>query len=161
MKKPEINKKTFIAKGTQITGDVRTEADASIWYNCVLRADISKISVGKRTNIQDGSVVHVDYDLPCIIGNDVTIGHNCILHSCIIEDGCLIGMGAILLNGAHIKKGAVIGAGAIVKENTIVEKNMLAVGVPAKTVKEIQDSYNKNLDHAKKYVTLSKKHAQG
>ncbi|RMG41244.1 MAG: gamma carbonic anhydrase family protein, partial [Methanobacteriota archaeon] len=96
---PQIHPTAFIAPGAQVVGDVRMAANSSIWYNSVARGDINYISIGERTNIQDGCVIHLENDLPCIIGNDVTVGHGAILHGCEIEDGCLIGMGAIVLSG--------------------------------------------------------------
>ncbi len=159
IKDPIIHPSVFIAKGAQIVGDVQLDEDSSVWYNCVLRGDINKIIVGKRTNIQDGSIVHLENDLPCIIGDDVTIGHNAIIHACTIEDGCLIGMGAIILNGAIIKKGSVVGAGAVVKEHTVVEENTLVVGIPAKPVKSLPiATYEKNRKWAAKYVQLAQVH---
>ena len=157
-KDPMIHDSAFIAKGAQVMGDVHLMDDSSIWYNAVLRGDINKIVVGKRTNIQDGSVLHVENDRACIVGNDVTVGHRAILHGCIVDDGCLIGMGAIVLNGAYLKKGAVIGAGAVVKENTVVEENSLMVGVPAKPVKVLPNSYDNNVKWAAKYVEIARIH---
>lgn len=155
----EFNDSILICKNTTIVGDVQIGNHSSIWYGSVLRGDINKIQIGERTNIQDLSLIHLENDLGCIIGDDVTIGHKAILHGCSIEDGVLIGMGAIILNGAIIKKGAVIGAGAVVKENTIVEENSLWVGIPAKKVKVFDyDNYKKNVLWAQKYVKLSKHH---
>ncbi|NIT61724.1 MAG: gamma carbonic anhydrase family protein, partial [Aliifodinibius sp.] len=125
----------FIAKGAQIVGDVRLKAEASVWYNSVLRGDINYISIGQKTNIQDGTIVHLENDLPCIVGENVTVGHGAILHGCTIEEGCLIGMGATILSGAEIKKGSVIAAGAVVLEDTVVEPFSLMVGVPAKAIR--------------------------
>jgi carbonic anhydrase/acetyltransferase-like protein (isoleucine patch superfamily) len=157
----KLHENIYIANGTQISGDVTIEDSSSIWYNCVLRGDIAPIKIGHRTNIQDGSILHVDNNQPCIIGDDVTVGHGCILHGCTIENGCLIGMGAIILNGAHIKQGAVIGAGAVVKENSIVESNSLFVGIPAKLVKILGDeNYQKNIHHAKEYIKLAQNHKE-
>lgn len=153
-KKPEIDSTVFTCQGAQIIGDVRILKNASIWYNVVLRADINYIHIGERTNIQDGTVVHLDHDKPCIIGNDVTVGHNAILHACVIEDGCLIGMGAIILSGAVIKKGSIIAAGALIKENAIIESYSLMAGLPAKKVREDVNFYEKNLKHAENYVKL-------
>ncbi len=161
---PEVHITAFVADGVKIMGDVIIEKDASIWYNTVIRADVEKteIKIGERTNIQDGTVVHVDHYKSAIIGNDVTIGHNCIIHACTIEDGCLIGMGATILSGAHIKKGAIVGAGAVVKENMIVEENTLVVGIPAKQVKILSpDIYEKNIHHAEQYVQFANKHKLG
>ena len=155
----QFNKSILICKNTTIVGDVEIGNDSSIWYGSVLRADINKIRIGKRTNIQDLSLIHLENDLGCIIGDDVTVGHKSTLHGCTIENGVLIGMGAIILNGAIIKKGAVIGAGAVVKENTIVEENSLWVGIPAKKVKVFEhDNYKKNVLWAEKYVKLSQHH---
>lgn len=160
-KDPVIAENVFIAPGAQIMGDVRIKDSASIWYNCVLRGDINRIEIGERTNIQDSTVIHLENDLPCIVGNDVTVGHRALLHACHIEDCVLIGMGAIVLNGAIIKKGAIIGAGAVVKEGTIVPENTLFVGVPAKQVKVLPDDMAEvNREWAKKYVVLAKRHKE-
>tara|TARA_B100000427_G_scaffold79973_1_gene65249 strand:+ start:9723 stop:10259 length:537 start_codon:yes stop_codon:yes gene_type:complete len=157
--KPSFNKTVFIANQTTIVGDVSIGDDSSIWYGSVLRGDINNIIIGKRSNIQDLSCIHVENDLPCIIGDDVTVGHRAILHACRIEDGVLIGMGAIILNGAIIKKGATIGAGAVIKEGTLVEENTLWAGVPAKQIKQYsQDKYEENKRWAAKYVALSRHH---
>jgi carbonic anhydrase/acetyltransferase-like protein (isoleucine patch superfamily) len=158
-KQPQIHPSVFIAKGAQIIGDVRMAADSSVWYNCVLRADVHTISIGERTNIQDGSVLHVDRGKPCLIGNDVTVGHHAILHGCIIEDFCLIGMGAIILSGARIRKGSVIAAGAVIKENFVVEEKTLMAGVPAKKAKTLLDSiFESHKKLALDYVQLSQSH---
>ena len=157
--KPTFGSSVLVCENVSIVGDVEIGTDSSIWYGAVLRGDINKIRIGQRTNIQDLSLIHLENDLGCIIGNDVTVGHKAILHGCEIEDGVLIGMGAIILNGAVVKKGAVIGAGAVVKEDTIVEENSLWVGVPAKKVKVFEhDNYKNNCLWAQKYVKLSQHH---
>jgi len=161
---PRVHETAFIADGAKITGNVEIKKDASVWYNVVMRCDDeeTKVELGERSNIQDGSVVHIDANKSTIIGDDVTIGHNCIIHACTIEEGCLIGMGAIILSGAHIKRGAIVGAGAVVKENMVVEENTLVVGIPAKQVKTLAvESYWHNLDHASKYVEFARKHKNG
>jgi gamma-carbonic anhydrase len=156
---PTFNNSVLICDNVCIVGDVEIGDNSSVWYGSVLRGDINKIRIGKRSNIQDLSLIHLENDLACYVGDDVTVGHKAILHACTIEDGVLIGMGAIILNGAHIKKGAVIGAGAVVKENTVVEENSLWVGIPAKKVKDFDhDNYKKNVLWAQKYVKLSKHH---
>ena len=155
---PEIEDSVFISPGSIVIGHVILAEDVSVWYNAVLRADINTIAVGSRSNIQDGSVLHLENDRACIIGADVTIGHKAIIHGCTIEDGCLIGMGAIILNGAVLKKGCVIGAGAVVKENTIVEPGALYVGVPARKIKIVNGAYDQNVLWAKKYVQLARRH---
>ena len=162
--KPKVHDTAFIAEGVRIMGNVIIKRDASVWYNSVIRCDeeTSLIEIGERTNIQDGSIVHIDRDKSTIIGDDVTIGHNCIIHACTIENGCLIGMGAIVLSGAHIKKGAIVGAGAVVKENMVVEENSLVVGIPAKQIKTlVPEIYEQNVHHAKKYTQFAKEHKTG
>lgn len=159
--RPTIHPSCFVAPSADIIGDVTLAEDASVWYQCVLRGDINAIRIGQRTNIQDGTIIHLENNLPCIVGNDVVVGHRALLHACTIEDGCLIGMGAIILNGAVIKKGAVIGAGAVVKENMVVPENSLVVGIPGKAIKTLPDSsYADNVAWAAKYVLLSRRHRE-
>jgi len=156
---PNCHPTAFIAKGAQVMGNVELKANASVWYNCVLRGDINKIVIGERTNIQDGCILHLENTLPCIVGNDVTVGHHVNLHGCTIEDGCLIGIGAIILSGAVIKKGSVIGAGAVVLEHTVIAENSLVVGVPGKVIrKNAAGTYENNVSWASKYVELAKIH---
>ncbi|MGA1870074.1 MAG: gamma carbonic anhydrase family protein [bacterium] len=155
-KQPLIHPSVFIAQGVKIIGDVRIGKDASIWFNSVLRGDISYISIGERTNIQDGSIIHVDNNSPCIIGKEVTVGHQVNLHGCIVEDWCLIGIGAIILTGAKIKKGSLIAAGSLVKEGTTVEERSLMAGVPAKKVRALgPEFFDKRRAHALKYFRLA------
>ena len=159
IKIPIIHESAFIADGARIIGDVTLMQYSSIWYNTVARADINKIVVGERSNVQDNSVIHLENDQGVTIGNDVTIGHNAIIHGCTIGDGALIGMGAIIMNGAVIGNGAVVGAGAVVKENMIVRPFELVVGVPGKAVKILPDTVlSQNIDWAGKYVKLAKLH---
>lgn len=156
---PRIHPTAFIARGAQVMGDVRLMAEASVWYNAVLRGDINFISVGERSNIQDGSILHMENDRPCTVHNDVTVGHGAILHACEIEEGCLIGMGAIILSGAVIKRGSVIAAGAIVKEGAVVEPFSLMAGVPARFVRALpEETFEKHLKWARKYADLAKLH---
>lgn len=157
----EDNKNVFVAPSATVRGDITIGDGSSIWYGSVLRGDINKIVIGERTNVQDLTMIHLENDIPCLIGNDVTIGHRAIIHACTIEDGALIGMGAIILNGAIIKKGAIIGAGAVVKEHQIVPEDTLWAGVPAKQIKTYEVSpYQKNVEWAKKYVELAKIHKE-
>lgn len=156
---PDIAQAAFVAPGARLVGNVVLKRDASVWYNAVLRADINYIEIGERTNLQDGVIVHLENDRPCVVGNDVTVGHGAILHGCVLEDGCLIGMGAIVLNGAVVKRGAVVGAGAVVRENMVVEAHQLVVGIPAKPVKALPStSYDDHVKWAAKYVALAKRH---
>lgn len=157
---PDIHPSVFIGQGVQIMGDVRIHKDASLWYNSVLRGDIEYIEIGERSNIQDGTIVHVDHNGPCIVGNDVVVGHHVNLHGCIIEDGCLIGMGAIILSGAVIRKGSVIAAGALIKEKSVVEPCSLMAGIPARKVRTEESFYERNLWHASEYVKLAAIHRQ-
>ena len=136
----EIDPTAFVAPNATIVGDVTIGEDASVWYGAVLRGDIEPISVGPRSNVQDGTVVHVDADCPTVIGADVTIGHRCVIHGATIGDGCLIGMGAVVLSGAKIGAGSLIAAGAVVREGFEIPPRCLAAGVPAKVVRELDDA---------------------
>ena len=139
---PQIGKDTFLAENATIVGDVVMGEGCSVWFNAVLRGDVNKIVVGDRTNIQDGAVLHTIYDgakhpSQTIIGNDVSIGHNAVVHGARIGDNCLIGMGSILLDNAVIPSGCIIAAGALVLSNAQLEPNSVYAGVPAKKVKEV------------------------
>ena len=126
----KIDEKAYVAPGAQIIGDVTISEGCGVWYNAVLRADRAPVVLGKGSNVQDCSVLHVDYDTPCMIGEYVTIGHNATVHACTVKDYALIGMGATVLNGAVIGKGAMIGAGALVTKGAVIPDYALAVGVP-------------------------------
>ena len=139
---PRVGEGTFVAETAVLIGDVTVGRDSSIWFNTVLRGDVNSITVGDRTNIQDGTVIHTLYDgaphpSQTHIGNDVSIGHNATIHGAIIEDNCLIGMGATLLDNAHIPSGCIIAANALVLSNAQLEPNSVYAGVPAKKVKEV------------------------
>jgi carbonic anhydrase/acetyltransferase-like protein (isoleucine patch superfamily) len=141
---------------------VRLGEYASVWYQAVLRADMEPITVGARSNIQDLTMVHVDEDVPCTVGADVTVGHRVILHGCTVEDGCLIGMGAILLNNVRVGAGSVIAAGAVVREGMEIPPGSLVMGVPAKIVRPVDEALMKRhqagVDH---YVRLAAEHRAG
>jgi len=159
IKTPQIHETAYVAEGAQVIGDVILKANSSIWYNTVCRADINRIVIGERTNIQDNSVIHLENDQGVLVENDVTVGHNAIIHGCSIADGALIGMGAIIMNGAVIGKGAVIGAGAVVKEDMVIPDFSLVVGVPGKIVKTLSpETYDDNVKWAAKYVKLANVH---
>ena len=156
---PNIHPTSFVAQGAQIIGDVVLKNNASVWYNCVLRADINKIIIGERSNIQDNSTIHLENNLGVTIGNDVTVGHNVILHGCSIDDGALIGMGSIIMNGAKVGKGAIIGAGSVITEKMVIPNFSVVVGIPGKIIKmNTKDSFDENVKWAKKYVQLAKVH---
>lgn len=128
----------FIAPNATIVGDVITGNDCSVWFNAVIRGDVNSIRLGNKVNVQDGAVIHCTYQkTKAIIGNNVSIGHNAIVHGCVIEDNVLIGMGSIVMDNARVGSNSIIAAGAVVLEGTIVEAGSIYAGVPAKKVKTI------------------------
>lgn len=135
---PKVGQNCFIAPNATIVGDVEMGDDCSIWFNAVIRGDVNAIRMGNKVNVQDGAVIHCTYEkTKAIIGNNVSIGHNAIVHGCVIEDNVLVGMGAIVMDNAHIGTNSIIAAGAVVLENTVVEPGSIYAGVPAKKVKNI------------------------
>ena len=135
---PAFGNNCFIAPNASIVGDVVMGNDCSIWFNAVLRGDVNIIRMGNKVNVQDGAVIHCTYEkAPTHIGNNVSIGHNAIVHGCVIDDNVLIGMGSIVMDNAHIGSNSIIAAGAVVLENTIVEPGSIYAGIPAKKVKDI------------------------
>lgn len=134
---PKIDPTAFIASSADIIGAVTISKDASIWYQVVIRADDEPITVGVGSNIQDGTIVHIDIGYPTVIGNHVTIGHRAIVHGAVIADDVMISMGAMVLSGARIGKNAIVGAGALVTEGMEVPENALVLGVPGRIVKEV------------------------
>lgn len=139
---PEIGEDVFLAETAVVIGDVKIGAHSSIWYNVTIRGDVNSITIGENSNIQDGAVIHTLYDgskhpSQTHIGNNVSVGHNAVIHGGIIDDDCLIGMGAIVLDNAHIPSGCIIAAGALVLSNAQLEPNSVYAGVPAKKVKEV------------------------
>ena len=137
---PEFTETTFIAPDASLIGRVRIGAYSSVWFNAVLRGDMEYISIGNETSFQDLSMGHSDPGFPLIIGNRVTVGHNCIIHGCEVEDDCLIGMGAILMNGVKIGRGSIVGAGTVVLEGTEVPPFSMFAGSPAKVRKTYEES---------------------
>lgn len=135
---PEIHPTAFVAPGAIVYGRVRLKAHSSIWFGCVLRGDQEWIEVGEETNVQDGSILHVEHGgYPCLLGNRVTLGHRAIVHGSTVGDGALIGIGALVLSRCVIGEGALIAAGAVVLEGTIVPPHTLWAGCPAKQVREL------------------------
>jgi gamma-carbonic anhydrase len=166
-KSPRIDDTAFIAPGCRIIGDVEIGPDVSIWYNCVIRADVNAITIGARSNVQDGSVIHCDSPKPAqpagwptIIGEDVLIGHMAMIHGCTIERGGFVGLGAIVMNGVVIGENGMVGAGAMVTENKRIGPRELWVGRPAKLVRELPDAaladMAEGIDH---YVENGRAHA--
>jgi carbonic anhydrase/acetyltransferase-like protein (isoleucine patch superfamily) len=129
---PTLDDTAWVAPGAWLIGNVTLHADASVWYGAVLRADNDAITIGARTNIQDGSVIHVDAGHPATLGAGVSVGHRAILHGCTIDDDVLVGMGAIVMNGAHIGKNTLIGAGALIPEGTIIPPGSVVIGMPGR-----------------------------
>lgn len=136
-KKPTIASDAFVADGAVLIGAVTLSESSSVWFNAVLRADSEPITIGKRSNVQDNSTLHVDPGLPCRVGDDVTIGHNAVVHACTIEDNCLIGMHATVLSGAVVGRGSIVGANALVTENARIPPGSLVLGVPGKVVRAL------------------------
>ncbi len=147
---PKVGENTFLAETAVLIGDVTVGRDCSIWYGAVLRGDVNTITVGDRTNIQDGAVIHTLYDdspnpSQTHIGSDVSIGHNAIIHGAVIEDRVLVGMGATVLDNAHVPSGCIIAANALVLSNARLEPNCIYAGVPAKKVKEISPEQSRDI----------------
>jgi carbonic anhydrase/acetyltransferase-like protein (isoleucine patch superfamily) len=134
---PKLGKGVYIAKGAVVLGDVTLGNFSSVWYNAVLRGDINRVVVGHHTNIQDNAVVHLAHELPCILGNYVTVGHSAIVHACTVGDEVLVGMGAVILDGAVIGKQCIIGARALVTQGTKIPPGSLVLGTPAKVVRAL------------------------
>ncbi|HEX5756250.1 MAG TPA: gamma carbonic anhydrase family protein [Arenimonas sp.] len=160
---PQLGERVYIDPAATVIGDVVIGDDSSIWPGTVLRGDVNFIRIGARTNIQDGSIVHVTHDGPytppgglaTIIGNDVTIGHGAIIHACRIEDACLIGMGATVLDGAVIRQHGFVGAGAVVPPGKTVDSGELWLGNPAKPVRKLSDKEIEQLYYsAQHYLRL-------
>ena len=140
-KSPIIPNDCYVAENATIVGDVSLGENCSVWFNAVIRGDVNQITIGNKVNIQDGAIIHCTYQKhPTVIGNNVSIGHNAIVHGCVIEDNVLIGMGAIVMDNCVVKSNSIIAAGAVVTQNTIVESGVIYAGVPAKKVKEINES---------------------
>ncbi|MGY6211464.1 gamma carbonic anhydrase family protein [Cytobacillus firmus] len=156
---PSIHSQTMIHGSAQVIGDVRIAKNVSVWPQSVLRADDDNfIEIGEGSNIQDGCICHVTPEAPLRIGKMVTVGHGAILHACTIEDGALIGIGSIILDGAVIEKGAQVGAGALVPPGKVIPKGSLAIGVPAKIVRELTENEIHDLEkNAEEYIELWKR----
>jgi carbonic anhydrase/acetyltransferase-like protein (isoleucine patch superfamily) len=137
-KHPQFGEDCFIAPNATIVGDVVMGSECSIWFNAVIRGDVHYIKMGNKVNVQDGAVIHCTYQKnPTVIGNNVSIGHNALVHGCTVQDNVLIGMGAIVMDRCEVHSNAIIAAGAVVLEGTIVEAGTIYAGVPAKKVKDV------------------------
>ena len=157
--KPEVDETSFIAPGARVIGKVKLKEYTSIWYNAVLRSDLNQMVLGKGTNIQENSALHVDTDKPLHIGDYVTVGHSATIHGCTVKDNCLIGMGAVILNNAVINENSMVAAGSLVTENKEFPPNSLIMGSPAKVVRELTEEEIASIkESAEHYMELAKEH---
>ena len=157
-----IHESVFLAEGSVVRGRVTIGEDSSVWFNTVIRAEMDDIEIGARTNIQDGSIVHVDPGFPVKVGDDCTIGHKAIIHGCTIGNNCIIGMGAIIMDGAVIGDNCVIGAGSLVPEGKEIPAGSIAFGSPAKVRKEMtEENIAFNLKSAAGYVEEAREYLAG
>jgi gamma-carbonic anhydrase len=166
-KTPSIDESAFVAPGAQLIGDIILGPEASIWYNCVLRGDMNRIRIGARSNIQDGSVIHVDpprpggppQGYPCLIGEEVLIGHMAMVHGCILHDRAFVGLGAIVMDGCEIEGDAMLAAGAMLTPGKRIPSGQLWAGRPAKYVRDLSEAdiagMRMGVAH---YVALAKRH---
>ncbi len=154
---PTIHETAFVAENSVIIGDVLIGEQASVWYGSILRGDVNYIRIGNRTNIQDGSVIHVSSKThPTILEDEITVGHRVTLHGCYIERGCLIGIGAIILDGVRVGEKSLVAAGSLLTPNTIIPPRSLVMGTPAKVKRELSDDEIANLEKSwRNYVLLS------
>jgi len=164
LEQPVVEAGAWVAPGAVVIGRVTVRKGASVWYNCVLRADLAGagIEIGEDSNIQDGTVVHVEENLPCRVGARVTVGHGAVLHACTVEDDALVAMGATVLSGARIGRGSVVAAGAVVPEGMDVPAGVVAAGVPAKVRRETTAEDRTRLEHGwRTYAALRDLHRSG
>jgi gamma-carbonic anhydrase len=151
---PVVDPTAYIDTSAQVIGDVEIGAESSVWMNVVVRGDVNAIRIGARTNVQDGTIVHVMHDThPTSLGDDVTIGHGAIVHGCTVESRVLIGMGAILLNGARVGEDSIVAAGSLVPEGAVIPARSLAMGSPAKVRRSLSDEEVASiLEYSRNYV---------
>jgi carbonic anhydrase/acetyltransferase-like protein (isoleucine patch superfamily) len=166
-KRPRVDPSAFVAAGARLIGDVEIGPEASIWYNCVLRGDVNRIRIGARTNIQDGSVLHVDSPRPgneaghpTLIGDEVLIGHLAMVHGCILHDRAFVGLGAIVMDGCEIEGDAMLAAGAMLTQGKRIPSGQLWAGRPAKYVRDLSEADLQGMRlGVAHYVALAKLHA--
>ena len=156
---PKMDASVFVADGAKIVGDVTIGKNCGVWYNAVIRGDDEPIVIGDNTNVQDNATLHTGVGFPLHVGNNVSIGHNAIVHGCDVGNDTLIGMGAIIMNGAKVGKNCVIGAGAVVTEGKDIPDGSLCMGIPAKVIREVTESdIAHTLKNANHYVSLANEH---
>jgi carbonic anhydrase/acetyltransferase-like protein (isoleucine patch superfamily) len=159
---PVIDSSAWVASDAQVMGAVTLKANASVWFGAVVRGDTSTIHVGENSNIQDASVLHADVGMPLHVGNNVTVGHQVMLHGCTVGDGSLIGIGAVVLNGAVIGKHCLVGAGSLVTEGKVFPDGSMILGSPAKVVKQLTPEQIAGLQaSAQHYVANAKRFKNG
>jgi carbonic anhydrase/acetyltransferase-like protein (isoleucine patch superfamily) len=162
VKSPAIHPTAFIHPAAHVIGDVTLGARVSVWPTAVLRGDSDAIVIGEDSNVQDGTIVHVDPGVPCTIGRRVAIGHRAIVHGATVADDCLIGMGAILLNRVSVGTGSIVGAGAVCREGMEIPPNSLVVGVPAKVIRETSEAERARVARTvDAYLALQREHRAG
>lgn len=150
--------RNFVAKSADLIGKIKLGEASTIWYQSVIRGDYGVISIGDRSNIQDGSVVHVDEQYPTVVGDDVTVGHRCIIHGCTIEDRVIVGMGSTIMNGAKIGQDSIVGANSLVTERKEFPPGSLIMGSPAKVIRALTDEEKQSiLVNAHEYVQNGQK----
>lgn len=159
---PTIHPTAFIASTAAVMGDVTLGEDASVWYGAVLRGDMAPIVIGSQSNIQDGTIVHVDAGVSCSVGRRVAVGHRVVLHGCTVEDDCLIAMGSLLLNGVRIGAGSVVAAGAVVPEGMQVAPGSLVMGVPGRIIRAVDPDLAQRVAATwSHYVKEARAHREG
>ncbi|WP_038250771.1 gamma carbonic anhydrase family protein [Ghiorsea bivora] len=156
---PDVDATAWLAPNVDVIGRVEVGADTSIWYQSVLRGDVNSITIGERSNIQDHTVIHNSGDAPCVVGDDVTVGHKVLLHGCEVQNLCLVGMGSIIMDHAVLEEGCFLAAGSLVPEGKVLKGGYLYAGSPARERRELTDEEKVFLiQSAKHYVKLSKAH---
>ena len=159
---PRVHESVWLGAGALVIGNVTIGRDSSIWYNAVVRGDSEAVYIGARTNVQDGVVIHTFKGQPTRIGDDVSMGHNAVVHGATVEDGCLIGMSATVLNGAVIGTGSLVAAGAVVPQGMVVPAHSLVAGVPARVVRELGDADREAVRaNAEAYLGYTAQHRAG
>ncbi len=165
LQQPDIDPSAFIADTARVFGNVTIATEASVWFGASIRAEVSPVTVGTGTNIQDNAVIHTDAGYPVAIGANVTIGHGAIVHGAAVEDGALVGMRAVLLNGARVEEGALVAAGSVVPPGAIVPAGMLAVGSPMRVIRPVNEAENAStangLHHYRHYAAVYAAVAKG
>jgi carbonic anhydrase/acetyltransferase-like protein (isoleucine patch superfamily) len=159
---PRVASGVYLAPGSVVIGDVEIGKESSIWFNAVIRGDVAPIRIGQRSNVQDGAVLHVDTGTPCLVGDEVTIGHSAIVHGTTVGDGVTIGMGAVVLSRSSIGTEAIVAAAALVPEDAVVTAGALVMGVPAREKRLLSDEERAaSRENARRYVRNAAKHRVG